>query len=296
MRRERFSNQYVSALASGIDNDDTSLTVGDGTGFPSEGDFRVVVGGELMLCTARSGDTLTVVRGIESATPVSHSSGEKVFVILTTDGLWKALQDAALLDPKVAYPRRLLDQSNTVITASTFSTWVNQGSSTITDGTNGEVILKADAVASPQSLRAAVKSFPSSPFTLTTHFNFGQGPERGSSGNFGGIILRRSLGGQCLVFGMRTNSDLIFARFNSVLSFNATIDSIPFFHSIDQWLRITYDGDLYDAYASADGVNWWHFPQEDEDTFVGTANQIGIFHASYDLENELLICDSWIEE
>lgn len=61
------------------------------------GQFRVTCEDEIMLCTARSGNTLTVTRGQESTTPVSHSSGATIAHTLTKAGL-----DAYL--PQVSQP------------------------------------------------------------------------------------------------------------------------------------------------------------------------------------------------
>ncbi|MEM3008358.1 MAG: hypothetical protein QXU32_01460 [Nitrososphaerales archaeon] len=86
---EQLKNLADSKLASAMDSTQTTLTVlsGEGARFPSVGNFRVTVDDEIMLCTARSNDTLTVVRGVEGTTAAAHSAGAEVVHTLTKEGL-----------------------------------------------------------------------------------------------------------------------------------------------------------------------------------------------------------------
>lgn len=86
---EQLKNLADSKLASAMDSTQTTLTVlsGEGDKFPSVGNFRVTVDDEIMLCTARSNDTLTVVRGVEGTTAAAHSAGAEVVHTLTKEGL-----------------------------------------------------------------------------------------------------------------------------------------------------------------------------------------------------------------
>jgi hypothetical protein len=82
MAVQLYANNAIGTLDAGIDNDDTSvvLSSGDGARFPSptNGDWFLAtlpervgvheVSWEIVKCTARSGDTLTVVRGQEGTT------------------------------------------------------------------------------------------------------------------------------------------------------------------------------------------------------------------------------------
>jgi hypothetical protein len=89
---EQFSNLAITVLLGGINNVQTSLVVDDATGFPTTGDFRIVVDRELMLVTAVSGTTFTVTRGIESTTAATHNDGAKVAHVLTVASLTKAIE------------------------------------------------------------------------------------------------------------------------------------------------------------------------------------------------------------
>lgn len=84
---EKYSNFATSTLASGITSGDTSVTLVDGSKFPSTGDFRVLLESELVKCTARSGNVLTIVRAQESTSAASHASGVVASNVLTSGAL-----------------------------------------------------------------------------------------------------------------------------------------------------------------------------------------------------------------
>ena len=92
---ETFANFATSTLNGAINNSTTSITVTSGTSFPSTGDFRILVDSELMLCTARSGNVLTVTRAIESTSAVSHNDGSVVTHILTAGTIAALKAEAA---------------------------------------------------------------------------------------------------------------------------------------------------------------------------------------------------------
>lgn len=84
---EKYSNFATSTLASGITASDTSVTLVDGSKFPTTGDFRVLLESELVKCTARSGNVLTIVRAQESTSAASHASGVVASNVLTSGAL-----------------------------------------------------------------------------------------------------------------------------------------------------------------------------------------------------------------
>lgn len=77
MVRENYINNAFSPLNGAINNSVTSLVVDDGTVFPTA-NFRVRVEDEIMFCTSRSGNTLTVIRGVEGTTAASHADNSEV--------------------------------------------------------------------------------------------------------------------------------------------------------------------------------------------------------------------------
>jgi hypothetical protein len=92
----KFSNNASSVLAASVDADDTELTIATGQGgvFPSlgAGDYFYLTLGlvgatEIVKVTARSGDTLTVVRAQEGTTGRVHPVGAAARLLITAAGL-----------------------------------------------------------------------------------------------------------------------------------------------------------------------------------------------------------------
>lgn len=94
---EQLANGARSSLASTVNASQTTWTVADGSSFPAVGNFRVVCETEYALCTARSGNVLTVTRGIEGSTAASHTSGTTVVHELTVGGLTQFISEKAVL-------------------------------------------------------------------------------------------------------------------------------------------------------------------------------------------------------
>lgn len=95
-----FTNGGYSTLASGISSGATSLSVQAGHGVrfpnPTSPDYFLLTltqagatetSWEIVKCTARSGDTLTISRGQEGTSAVAWSSGDKVELRLTAGWL-----------------------------------------------------------------------------------------------------------------------------------------------------------------------------------------------------------------
>src|SRR5574338_587093 len=94
---EQFANNADSTLNGAINNVTTTIVVADGSPFPSVGEFRLLIGsnpdtGELVLVTARSGNTLTVVRGQEGTSAQSWADGTVVTHILTAGAIYTLQQ------------------------------------------------------------------------------------------------------------------------------------------------------------------------------------------------------------
>ena len=79
----KFTNNAKTTLASGINSSVTTATVTDGSVFPTLGSgehfyctFDDGTNNEIVKVTARSGNTLTIVRGVDNTTARSFSSGD----------------------------------------------------------------------------------------------------------------------------------------------------------------------------------------------------------------------------
>lgn len=70
---EQIENVVYAELNGAITAAATSLTLDSGAALPATGDFRIRIGDELMLVTARASNVLTVTRGIEGTTATSHA-------------------------------------------------------------------------------------------------------------------------------------------------------------------------------------------------------------------------------
>jgi len=81
----KLKNRAASTLASGVSDSDTSWTVatGEGARFPSSGDFHVTCEDEIVKCTSRSSDVLTVTRAQEGTGAAAHTSGKAVELRIT---------------------------------------------------------------------------------------------------------------------------------------------------------------------------------------------------------------------
>ena len=81
---ERFSNQAVTTLSAAITTTTaTSCTVTDATTFPTAGNFRIKIDGEILIVTAVAGSAFTITRGAEGTAAATHASGASVIHLLT---------------------------------------------------------------------------------------------------------------------------------------------------------------------------------------------------------------------
>lgn len=132
---ELLANNAASTLTAAVpDAVATTLTVANGTVFPATGNFRVIVDNELMLATARSGNTLTVTRGIEATTAVSHLNGAAITHILTKGGLDQYLTEKASAGAELGYAEITANLTVPVVAEASAVTVVSAGAITF-DGT-----------------------------------------------------------------------------------------------------------------------------------------------------------------
>mgnify|MGYP000843565616 FL=1 len=308
MAYERFANGGLSSLDAAIDNDDLALTVKSAVGFPTGGNFRIIIDSEIMLVTDVLGKTFTVTRAQEGTSAASHDADAAVFHIITAGALAQrdidqfttgtvANRDAAgqagrLYLPTDGYIARDsgLDWERmpfwrlTPPNAGDF-TWVNQGSATVTDR-KGMMVLETPSVASGENLRCLVKSAPATPYTITVAL-LAHGPiyTTGYTLPHYGICLRESGSGKLLVYGFGYNSYPF--RFQYAQMTNPTtiatggiVDTTVARHW-PQWLRVSDDGTYRRVYISGDGVKWNLAVSAESRTVFLTADQVGVFANSW---------------
>lgn len=77
-----YTNLASTTLVSDITSGTTSISVTDGSVFPTTG-CNLLINNELLRCTSRSSNTLTCVRGVDESTASAHSAGDDVFLLLS---------------------------------------------------------------------------------------------------------------------------------------------------------------------------------------------------------------------
>lgn len=100
--RQYSSTSVATTLASGINDVATTITLATGTGASFMGGITLAPGNvdqftaaldvdttneEIVFVTARSGDTLTVVRGQAGTTNITHTAGASIKHVLTSNDL-----------------------------------------------------------------------------------------------------------------------------------------------------------------------------------------------------------------
>lgn len=154
----KLANFAISELASGITDSATTLIVktGEGALFPSAGDFMLVVAVgatdtseesniEIVKCTGRSTDTLTIVRAQEGTSAVAHAAGELV-ALRVTKGVLEEVQDA--VDARLKAPTGSVEWKDR-----TYVGWeLVTTAATYTVGSGGDFATLAAAAASLQGL------------------------------------------------------------------------------------------------------------------------------------------------
>jgi len=180
-RRERLHNNTLTTLTDtgGINDTDTTLNIASAADWPSDGDFRIIVNEEIMLVTAISGTTLTVVRGQDDTDAAAQSEGAAVRIILTAGAL-NQWADDMVPGYSDRNPHRLLDDTGATLDSTDFS-WFEQqpgtvdNISSITDETWGGMTLNIGHNNTENQLTGMTKSQTAGAWKFTAHIQFGLG-------------------------------------------------------------------------------------------------------------------------
>jgi len=115
-------NNAASILAAGISAGATSLTVasGEGARFPTS-NFHITIDNEILKCTSRSGDVLTVTRAQEGTSAAAHNQGAAVRLNITAKVI-EELQAAAADKSCRAHTVASQTIPNATVTAIAFGT------------------------------------------------------------------------------------------------------------------------------------------------------------------------------
>jgi len=312
MAYERFANGGLSSLDAAIDNDDLVLTVKSAVGFPTGGNFRVIIDNEIMLVTNVQGKTFTVSRAQEGTSAASHDADAAVFHVLTAGSLAQrdieqfatgaiANRDAAgqagrLYLPDYGFVSQdngslwdMLPLNRMVPPASGDFTWGNQGRATVED-VKGMMVLTSPGVASGENLRCLVKSAPSTPYEITVCM-LPQSPTYTTAGSTVpqfGVCWRDSATGKLLTYGWG-QSTYPYSFFYTQWTNPTTISACQFYYGSPEfamhWIRFSDDGANRVVKVSHDGFNFVPVaPAQDRTVFL-TADQVGVFANSWNTSN-----------
>lgn len=305
MAYERFSNGGLSSLDAAIDNDDLALTVKSAVGFPTGGNFRIIIDNEIMLVTDVQGKTFTVTRAQEGTSAASHDADAAVFHVLTAGALAQrdieqfatgviASRDAAGQAGRLYLPTEGLVSQDSGLAwdmmpyhrftppASGDFTWVNQGTATVAD-TKGMMVLTTPSVASGESLRCLVKTAPATPYEITVAM-LAQSPGY-STNNVSqfGICWRESGSGKLLTYGFGTQNypqGFYYTQWtNPTTPTNQFVYTAPW--SWPLWIRFSDDGTNRMVKISGDGVTFQPVQAPQGRTVYLTADQVGVFANSW---------------
>lgn len=284
--KQQHKNDAISSLNGSINNSTTSITVSDGSKFPSTGNFRVMVDSEIMICTARSSNTLTVTRGQDGTSAASHADLATIAMIYSTEGLTRLLQDS---EPLFGYSSRKPtmglwgDDGKTILMASDF-TWNNQGGATSADE-NGTILLSCPTDAS-RNLRILERSAPSTPYTYIAAFS-SQCVLKNTSSPFFGLGFRESSSSKFMLFTFGMNNFFNWAPrissqrwSNSSTRFTTNFgDHIVFVTCAPLvWMKIENNGTNLKYHISADGHQWIQYFSESKTAyFSGNPDKVLFF-------------------
>jgi hypothetical protein len=277
--REQLANNASSQLNGAINNSVTSITVVNGSSFPSVGNFRIICEDEIMLCTARSGNNLTVVRGQEGTSAASHADGSNVTHVFTADAMFRWAADNISGYRNNSPPLGVISNgSGGILTASDF-TWVNQGSASVADE-NGTIkliippgagencrILKRTAPSTPYSVVAAIQTFSIREGTFNC-----------------GLVFRKNSDGKLHAFGYSQDDfgpmRWTIYNFSSPTSFSSTPygreDCLHLGECL--WLKMEDDNTNLKFSVSYDGVEWVQIHSLGRTSFMtGGPDEIGFY-------------------
>lgn len=273
-KREQFANDAITTLNGAINNVTTTVTVVDGSIFPADGNFRILVESELMLVTARVTNVLTVERGIEGTSGASHGNGSDVEHVLTKGGMTRFVKDNARLVDATEVPLlgSITNASGTILTTSDF-TWVNQGGAAASDLTNGDLLLTAPPNAGT-SLRTRTIVAGDAPKTLTVGFSahlHGQG-----SCNCG-IGFRENATGEMIIIAALYNG-MIIRKMDSATVVNTNVRPTQG-HLINapMWFRAVDDNVDIKLLFSSTGVDFIEVFSEARLTFLSAVDEFVFF-------------------
>ena len=306
MPSEKYSDVAASTLNGAINNSTTSVVVASATGFPTAGNFRIMIEAEIMLVTAVASNTFTVTRGIEGTTAASHADTLPVVQAFTKGALDAILSDnmqfgtcanlpAAEREGRIYqatdYPVRYRDTGSAwqprfrnfpvVFPIPGNYSWTNATNHTggNTNITNGPTILTAVSAASADKISKFVKTIATAPYTYTHRYLFALDEQ----GSYGGLCISDGTkvigaGVICNVTGVR----FWVGKWTNLNTFSADYITrcYPCMNAGDLRIRSVDDNTNRLTQYSVDGINYQTIHSVGRTDFL-TATQVGSWLGTY---------------
>lgn len=304
---EQLANLATSTLNGGISGSVTSLTVTSATGFPTTGEFRIMIDSEIIIVGTVSGTTYSnLQRGAEGTVPAAHSNGATITCILTEDALSCFRRDNAQLgayssvstavkDGRLVFtnnsPYLLKDKGSSMLHSGPLwklkkpndgdFVWANQSPATVTV-TNGGILLATGANAS-LNINIRKKNAPATPYSVKM---LAYPRLNCANYNLAGICFRESATGKMssIEWVYSSGAVLQFDNWNSTSSqAGGTTSYYTRYMGQDiNWLGLSNDGTNITHSFSLDGFNFYPFKTVAKNSFFTTGpDEIGFMVASF---------------
>jgi hypothetical protein len=286
MALEQLTNTAQTTInqVGGIDNtsDPVTFTVTSATGFPTSGNFHILIDLEILLVTAVSGTSFTASRAQESTTIATHSNGSNVTLILTAQSLKNLIQDRTVQQgtlsarPTAGIPGRpYFSSDGTLIHIDNGTTWdqyctgpfkkvsppvssdyswQSQGNSTVSWDNDGAVV-QSTGIGTGEDLRGLYRSWPTAPFK----YDIGLIHNNPWGTYSSGIYWSDGTKWEAFNWFYNASTNTIASwRWSNNTTFNTTnfqLSANPPMSNIT-WLRFEDTSSAWNCYISNDGQNW----------------------------------------
>lgn len=322
MATEKYTNNAASTLNGAINNSTTSVVVTSASGFPTTGNFRILIDSEIMLVTSVSSNTFTVTRAHENTAAASHSDLAAVTHVFTAGAVDSIRGDQIQVGAYGSRPSASkagdvwISNDGPLISHDSGSVWTNFGpihkltplipgdfswnnQLSATESTYGSaLVLSTEASRASPSVVSRIKTAPSAPYTITMCFRVSPKPTTsgGLVNSFAGMIFRESGTDKRLNMGIFQNDNP-----NRVVSFSqtgatgafSTVTNLIIGTNSPLWFQISNDNTNLIWRYSADGYQWQQIATEAKTAHFTTApDQVG-----YCVNQELTLLHlySWLE-
>lgn len=270
MARKQLQNNSEDSLAVAATSGTTSLTVEDGSLFPASGDYHLILSKEdvyeVVVCTSRATNVLTVVRGQEGTTGVAHVAGTKVVLTLTPDSFKRFISDEVgnPNDDNSLGVYGIHDVLGNRLNSTDF-TWVNQGSATVEDYEDGSICLQAFGNVSSHNNRILERVMPTAPFKVRATCI----PQLHNNNNSRvystiGLTLRDSVGGRLwtnsiAMFDATIATDrMVINDYSNNTTFSATLEDLDAGVGRDRhFFEVEMDDSEVVTFRSSTGGYFW---------------------------------------